>query len=133
LNKTFIDTSFIIASINQRDENHNKAIELSRMYENKPLVTTDIVLFEIGNALTKKFKEEYIQLINQFQLSDEVQIIYSDAKLFQNAFDIYKSYEDKLWSLVDCLSFYIMTELKITEALTSDKHFEQAGFIALMR
>jgi len=103
------------------------------MYENKPLVTTDIVLFEIGNALTKKFKEEYIQLINQFQLSDEVQIIYSDAKLFQNAFDIYKSYEDKLWSLVDCLSFYIMTELKITEALTSDKHFEQAGFIALMR
>jgi predicted nucleic acid-binding protein len=48
--KIFVDTLFIVASINQRDQYHQKALELAKAFENYPLITTDAVLLEVGNA-----------------------------------------------------------------------------------
>jgi len=45
---------------------------------------------------------------------------------------LYKKYADKEWSLVDCISFIVMRERGIKQALTFDRHFEQAGFDAIM-
>jgi predicted nucleic acid-binding protein len=39
---------------------------------------------------------------------------------------------DKDWSLTDCMSFVTMQECGISDALTADHDFEQAGFIALL-
>jgi len=47
--------------------------------------------------------------------------------------ELYKKFSDKKWGLVDCISFVVMRERGVNEALTSDKHFVQAGFRALMR
>ncbi|MEP6924210.1 MAG: PIN domain-containing protein [Pyrinomonadaceae bacterium] len=132
MTKTFVDTSYIVGLVNERDENHEKANNLVEQYDKKPLLVTDAVLLEIGNSLAKKYKQEAIQIFEEFFASPEVEIVRLDEALFNKAFELYKSYADKTWGLVDCISFVVMREQNITDALTSDKHFVQAGFRALM-
>lgn len=108
------------------------AQKLSNKYAQTPLVTSVGILLEIGNALTRHYKKESIQIIEYFLTSQGVEIIYLDSVLLKRAFEFYKKYQDKKWSLVDCFSFVIMNDLKIQEALTCDRHFEQAGFKALL-
>ena len=54
-------------------------------------------------------------------------------ELYRSAFDLFSQRTDKEWSLTDCISFVVMQQRGLTEALTSDGHFEQAGFKALLR
>jgi hypothetical protein len=121
-----------VALVNPRDENHEKANELVDAYDKKPLLVTDAVLLEIGNSLAKGYKQNAIEIIEEFLDSPEVEIVRLDETLFAKAFELYKSHTDKTWGLVDCISFVVMRERGITDALTSDKHFVQAGFRALM-
>ncbi len=130
--KTLIDTSFVVAVVNRKDEDHEKAIELSIEFNKKPLIITDAVLLEIGNSLSRRFKKDCIETIDGFFISEEVEIIRLDETLFNKGFELYKSHADKTWGLVDCISFVVMKEHGIKNALTSDKHFVQAGFRALM-
>ena len=51
----------------------------------------------------------------------------------QKGLTLYGARQDKTWGLVDCMSFIVMDEQKLTDALTSDIHFIQAGFQALLR
>ena len=53
--------------------------------------------------------------------------------LLRRGLDLYEARTDKEWGLVDCVSFIVMSDRGLTEALTSDEHFEQAGFVALLR
>ncbi len=131
-NKLFIDTAFVAALINKKDQYHKQALVLSKKYENVLMVSTDVVLFEIGNALAKNYKKEAVKIIQIFCSSDEITVVKLNPALFKKAFDIYKRYDDKGWGMVDCLSFVVMRENNITDVLTCDKHFEQAGFNALM-
>ncbi len=71
--------------------------------------------------------------MNNFFDSEEIEIVHLTPKLFNQAFELYKNYEDKAWGLVDCISFIVMWETGMTQALTFDQHFVQAGFQALMR
>ncbi len=131
--KILIDTSFVVALVNNKDEDHEKALKLSVEFDGIPSIITDAVLLEIGNALSRRFKQECIGTIEGFFASREIEIIRLDETLFDKAFDFYKSHPDKTWGLVDCISFVVMHEHGITDALTYDKHFVQAGFRARMR
>jgi predicted nucleic acid-binding protein len=133
LTDAFLDTSFVIPLVNKSDQYHDLALQLTDRFEGNKLVTTDAVLFEIGNALSRNFKVQSVEIIEHFLSSDDVRVIHLHPTLFRRAFDLYKSHTDKLWGLVDCLSFVIMKELGITDLLTADKHFEQAGFKPLMK
>jgi uncharacterized protein len=62
-----------------------------------------------------------------------VDVVPLSETLYSEAFALYESRLDKNWGLTDCISFVVMTERGITEALTSDEHFEQAGFATLLR
>jgi predicted nucleic acid-binding protein len=128
----FLDTSFVIALINKRDEFHGQAVKLSLEFGDYPLVTTDAVLFEIGNALARAYKDEAIGILESFLHDTNVEIINCHRALFIDAFTHYKKYSDKEWGLVDCLSFVVMKKHNITQALTADNHFTQAGFKVLM-
>ena len=96
-------------------------------------MTTDSVLLEIANALARNYKEQAVEIIEYFFSSDEVEIVHLNPVLFEKAFQRYKMYLDKTWSLVDCISFEVMKEKKLTDALTGDKHFEQTGLNRLMK
>jgi predicted nucleic acid-binding protein len=132
LAEVFVDTSFVVALVNKNDQHHEQALELTDEFDSHALVTTDAVLLEIGSALSRNFKPQSIEIIEHFLTADDVRVIHLNPSLFRKAFDLYKSHEDKLWGLVDCVSFVIMRELEIVDALSSDKHFAQAGFNALM-
>ena len=132
-NKIFVDTLFVVALINQRDQYHYQSSELANKFEGYPLLTTDAVLLEIGNALARNYKDKGVKIIEQFFASDEVEIVRLTPQLFEQAFNLYKTHEDKAWGLVDCISFVVMKQTGITQALTFDQHFVQAGFQALMR
>jgi hypothetical protein len=82
LYKIFIDTLFVVALINLRDQYHKKAMELSELYEGYPLLTTDLVLLEIGNGLARNFKKQAIDIIERFIVSSEVEIVYLTPTLF---------------------------------------------------
>ncbi len=131
--KLFIDAVFAIALVSKRDQYHEQAIELSKRFESYPLVVTDAVLLEVGNALARNHRQEAIEVIQYSLTSNEVEIVYLTPQLFGQAFELYRSHQDKAWSLVDCISFIVMRTLDMSSALTFDKHFVQAGFQALMR
>lgn len=131
--KIFVDTLFIVALINKKDQYHQKALELAKQFEYSSLVITDAIFLEIGNALSGNYKTEAAEIIETFLDSDEVEIIHFNSNLFEEALSLYKQYQDKSWGLVDCISFVVMKQNQINQALTFDKHFVQAGFQTLMR
>lgn len=106
---------------------------MADVFENQPLVITDAVLLEIGNALSRNFKSEAVTVIDHFSNSAEVEIVRLTPQLFEQSYQLYRSYVDKEWGLVDCISFTVMRQMDIIEALSFDQHFVQAGFTALMR
>lgn len=130
--RVFLDTSYIVALINQNDQYHKQALGLSEKYEYEPLITTNVILIEIGNALSRKYRQQAIDIIQAIRSSDEVILVELDSILLEKAFDMYKQYEDKTWGMVDCISFIVMNEKGIREALSFDTDFEQAGFKLLL-
>ncbi|NUM74771.1 type II toxin-antitoxin system VapC family toxin [candidate division KSB1 bacterium] len=133
MTRTFVDTAFVVALVNSNDQYHAKAQNLSEMYETEPLIITDVVLLEIGNALARDYKKEAIEIIESFRTSKEVLIVELSLEFFDKAFELYKKYTDKDWGMVDCISFIVMREYEVRNALTFDDHFRQAGFNVLMK
>ncbi|MDQ3321965.1 MAG: PIN domain-containing protein [Acidobacteriota bacterium] len=132
MKKTFVDNFYVVALVNKRDEFHERANELVLEFDNQPLLTTDAILLEVGNSLAQNNKQKSVEIIDEFLSSKEIEIVGMDETLFNKAFELYKTHTDKTWGLVDCISFVVMRENNITDAPTSDKHFVQAGFRALM-
>ena len=129
--RTFLDTSFVIALINEKDQYHAQADALSFRFANSALLTTSAVLLEIGNALAKDFRAEAISIIRVLSHSSRVELVEIDSNLMEKGLAVYEKYSDKKWGLVDCISFVVMREGGIPHALTFDKDFEQAGFTVL--
>ncbi len=130
--EVFLDTSFAIALSSITDMNHGRAVELAHKLEiqRTRLVTTEAILLEIGNALSKqKYRQGAIQLLESLQA--DPMLLTKD--LYTAAFNLFKQREDKEWGLIDCLSFIVMQNRGITDALTADNHFYQAGFRPLLR
>jgi uncharacterized protein len=90
---------------------------------------------EVGDALagTEKGRLEFVSLRADLQSDSDVRITASDSELLEEAVALYQARLDKKWSLTDCTSFVVMQRERINEALTGDRHFEQAGFVALLK
>ncbi|PAW86704.1 MAG: PIN domain nuclease [Pedosphaera sp. Tous-C6FEB] len=130
---TFVDTHFIVALTNERDTHHSAALALADELEGQPLLTTTAVLLEIGNALARGGKRRAIQVLDELLASEELTVVQLSGALFDRAYGLYRKHRDKDWGLVDCVSFVVMEEEGIHNALTNDRHFEQAGFQPLLR
>ena len=131
----FLDTSYAIALSVESDEHHQLAVELAEQLEAKqsPIVTTRAVLLEIGNALSKKrYREAAGELLDALEQDPQVDIVPLTEDLYQQALGLFSSRQDKEWGMVDCVSFVVMQERGLTNALTTDEHFEQAGFRLLL-
>lgn len=134
--EVFLDTGYVIALSVEADENHERAVELAEQLEAEQtrLVTTRAIMLEIGNALSKlRYRQAAVELLNALENDSSVEIVPFSEELFAEALELFSSHLDKEWGLVDCVSFIVMREHGLTEALTTDKHYEQAGFRALMK
>ena len=129
----FVDTNFVIAWVNQSDELHPKALELLEKYHSEEWLTTDCVLLEVGNSLARGSREKAVEIIENFLAFENITVVSLDPDLFGRSFELYRQRMDKAWGMIDCVSFVVMREFGVREALAYDDHFRQAGFSALMR
>ena len=131
--KLFIDTSYIIGLYNNKDENHQICLdgyEKAKLYQQ--FYTTDAILLEIGNTFCSvPFRKEASSIIQNIKVSSNIHVVALTEEYFEKTFDLYKKIADKSWGLIDCFSFVVMNDFKITKALTLDHHFKQAGFTIL--
>ncbi len=65
-------------------------------------------------------------------MSQGARVVFVDQDTYDRGWQLHRERSDKTWSLVDCISFVVMQDLRLTEALTADHHFEQAGFVKLL-
>jgi uncharacterized protein len=134
--EAFLDTSYAIALSSITDQYHAQAEHLAKQIEadGTHLVTTQAILLEIGNALSKqRYRVAAIQLLESLETDSTVEVVPLTHELYTAAFHLFKNRKDKEWGFVDCISFVVMQDRGITDALTADEHFNQAGFRALLK
>lgn len=133
MNRCFADTFYFLALLNARDEAHEKAVQYS-VLSRRPFVTTGFVLIEVADGLAGTgARSVFGTLRSRLELDRRALVIAPSEELFDRGADLYASRPDKGWSLTDCISFVVMQDLGLRDALTADHHFEQAGFVALLR
>jgi predicted nucleic acid-binding protein len=131
----FADTSFWIALSSKRDQYHAQALawHAAVTRSGSKIVTTEAILWEWLNALadtsTRAVAAEGYRRVH---VDKWIEVVPFDSELNGAAVELYQSRRDKDWSLTDCLSVVVMERCHLTEALTTDHHFEQAGMKALM-
>jgi uncharacterized protein len=129
----FADSFYLLALFNGSDAAHERARKISAKLQGL-LVTTDWVLAETADALCDPLNRmRCVAFINDLRRSTRVEIEPASRASFDVGWKLYQERPDKDWSLTDCISFAVMQERGIEEALTGDHHFEQAGFRALLR
>lgn len=137
MKRIFADTGYYIAVLNPKDELHQKSIYLTNNNIGFfHIFTSEMVLGEVLNGFSKmgpRFRQLASASIEALYSHRDVTVIQQSSSQFQKGLLLYKQRLDKDWSITDCVSFKIMEENGITEALAYDKHFEQAGFTALLR
>ncbi|HEY4760062.1 MAG TPA: PIN domain-containing protein [Thermoguttaceae bacterium] len=127
------DTSFFVAYLNPHDEHHALALEWMTKSTEK-IVTSEWVLAELGNFLAEGPNHRLLgSLVRALSAEERVEIVPADHASFLNALILYMRRPDKSWSFTDCTSFWLMKARKIRDALTTDHHFEQAGFTVLLK
>jgi predicted nucleic acid-binding protein len=134
--EVFADTGYWVALFNPNDQLHQKAREVTRELGGCQKVTTEMVLVEFLNFVSgegKYLRRLAGEKVKELGANPDVEVVAQTSGQFQAAVDRYLSRLDHSWSVVDCASFLLMEERGIQEALAFDRHFEQAGFTALLR
>lgn len=132
----FADTSFFFALAARRDGAHARArgVYARLLRAGRGVVTSDYVLDETLTLVKARFSGTVaLALLERIERSPAVDIQEIGALRFKSALTVFRKYADQDFSFTDCTSFALMRELKVKEALTTDHHFELAGFRALLR
>jgi uncharacterized protein len=131
--RLFLDTAFIQALLNPRDDYHQQAKRLfPRVRAAAEVWITEAILVEVGNALGSLNRNGAVQFIQQCYSTDNIKVVSVNTTLLMQAIALYQARADKSWGLTDCISFIVMQQQNLTDAATSDRHFLQAGFRTLM-
>lgn len=136
MNSVFADTAYWIALIAPRDQLHHRAMQVSLSLADRRIVTSECILTELLNEFAEGKPDLRVaasKMVASIRERADLLVVPQTSSGFAAAFDLYCGRTDKGWSLTDCSSFLIMQQFGIDSALTFDKHFEQAGFTALLR
>jgi uncharacterized protein len=134
--EVFLDTAYAVALSSSNDLFHQRALHLADEIEaaGVRVVTTRAVMLEIGNAFSRQRRRPAaIELLDSLEADPGAEIIPLSEQLYGRAWQLFRERPDKEWGLTDCVSFIVMQDRGMTEALTSDEHFRQAGFHTLMQ
>ena len=129
----FADSHYFFALIGSKDEAHAQAVAWTKSNKCR-LVTTEWVLTELADGLASSQQRGIFLATREMLLGDKAcQVVPLSMELYGEGLALYAARPDKAWSLTDCISFVVMKREGITEAFTGDHHFEQAGFVALLK
>ena len=132
----FASTGYWVALLNPQDELHERAKKLSESLSPFHLVTSEAVLLKVFDYFSEQgelFQRAASKLIETLYRHPSITVVAQTSILFQAGLLFHKYRPNQDWSLTECISFKIMETQRITEALTYSSHFEQAGFVALLR
>ncbi len=132
MNVVFAYTFYFLALVNPRDRAHAHAVSYSET-STLQIVTTAWILTEVADGLASRNRSVFIRLLRGLRNDAGSRIIEPTRGLFDAGVAFYDARPDKQWSLTDCISFVVMDEHGLAEALTGDHHFEQAGYRALLK
>lgn len=133
MTRCFADTSYYVALLSADDEAHERAATYTASFDGS-IITTAWILNELANHLAKPPNRElFLEILREPRADDRVSIVPMDQELFDRGVALYGERLDKEWSVTDCISFIVMREQGVTDALTGDHHFEQVGFTALLK
>lgn len=128
MNALFADTSFFVAFFHDGDVDHDAAHDYMENHQGT-IMTTDWVLVEFGNFISRRAsRAQFGPFIAELLVDPRFIIHQADHTDFNAGLQLYHQRQDKHWSMTDCISFSLMEREGMTDALTSDHHFEQAGF-----
>lgn len=130
-----LDTSFIIALENKADPHHEraKALDAGLLSDDAVLLLHWGIVLEIADGYARLGRRDKgRKLLERFEAEDGYETCPITDALFRGATELYRSRPDKEWGLTDCVSFRLMRERGLSDALTADVHFRQAGFTALL-
>ncbi len=138
MNKIFADTSGWGHLIDSSQKYHELAANIYRNLRHKEckFVTTNYIITELAALMISPLRLRHlviVEFINSMRFSPYIEIIHIDPALDEQAWQLFSKRSDKEWSLIDCSSFVVMEKFRITESFTTDHHFEQAGFIRLLK
>ena len=127
-----LDTSYLIALFDARDGLHARAMAWSEAV-NEPLLVTEYVLWETVNAFSHPAdRAKAHALVALVRAEPDYEVLKAGGEVFEAGLALHRARPDKGWSLTDCISFVVMEQQGLTEALTADHHFTQAGFHVLL-
>jgi uncharacterized protein len=135
MTSVFADAGYWIALLNPTDTLHERAARVSASIGRTRILTSELVLAEVLNACSRKgdlSRMGACTLIDKMRSNPNVEIVPMTSSAFRQAVERYRRRADKKWGLTDCASFLIMEEKGITDALSADRDFQQAGFKALL-
>ena len=137
MNEVFVDTSGWANAFVNTEHYHTEASTLVKQWQqnNQRVITTNYVLSELISLFARIGvpRARGLKYIETLRSVDWIEIVHVDEALDRKAWKLLENRLDKQWSLVDAVSFVVMQERNLTEALTADHHFEQAGFVCLLK
>jgi predicted nucleic acid-binding protein len=130
MKRAFADTFYYLALLNPADESHEQLRRLTEGFAGV-MVTTDWIVTELADGLCGTANRKIaIEFVDSLRADAAVRIVPASRRLLEKGWRLYRRV-DKEWSLTDCISFVVMRELRISDALTADRHFQQVGFNTL--
>ena len=138
MNEVFADTSGWASFFIRTERHHARAASLMAKWrqEERRVVTTNYVMSELVALFTSPLnvsRSTVLRYIKIIRSAPWIEIVHIDPSLDAATWKLLAERLDKKWSLVDCASFVVMEQHSLTDALTTDRHFEQAGFVRLLK
>jgi len=132
MKQTFGDAWFFLALLNPRDQAHARVVEFSRTWRGR-ITTTRWVLAEVADGLARESTLRVLAGKFLVHCDDHASLRVAPVseEQFKRGLKLFRDRPDKEWSLTDCISFVVMEQEGLREALTGDRHFAQAGFVPL--
>ncbi len=132
MSRVFADSFYFFALVNERDHYHSRALAWTQSVPSNPVVTTEWIMLEVADGLAGAPARAAFHELRQTAMEDAANLLIPlDMLLYTAGLDLVRRRADKQWSLTDCMSFTVMEREGLTDALTGDRHFEQAGFRTL--
>ena len=129
----FIDTSYLIAALDPVDRNHKAAIELSQVLGSAPPITTNHVVGECWTFARRRYGHSAaVKLVDALRQSDRYRIVHTGLETERSAMEWLRKHDEREYSFVDAVSFAVMWDNDIVDALAFDRDFHAAGFRTLV-
>ena len=133
----FVDTSAFLALVNEKDTNHTEAVHFLEKIKSgrvkiKKIITSDYIIDETLTRIRYSVgHQEAVEWGKDILASNVVERLEVGIEMFELAWELFQTYDDKKLSFTDCTSFAIMKKNGIEKAFSFDEDFERIGFIQI--